>query len=361
MDLASRVREEFGIALIGVHPTGLGADACAVLWRGLTADGCSYAVKTSVTAPPGLAVAHFLAQQGIRGVPGPVRALSGRLAVAHDGGVVSVAPWLAGQRVIDTGLDREQWQAFGTLLGAVHATAPTPALAGTSATATDARAETEEVPSEVEARTHLPIDRHDPTAEAERARAFPGRLHRAVAAAPGDAVLSQLASLWARSADDILAIADLAETSELTTSWDGATPAVICHADPHHGNLLLADDGGVWLVDWDDAVLAPREADLIFVIGGIYSFAPITPHEVGWFFDGYTPASGGVTQSDLDADRLTYYRSVRALTDFLDFAELALDGGRPEPDRSHAVRIAAGALSVDGIVALTLSEAAVQR
>ena len=356
MDLASRVREEFGITLIGVQPTGLGADARAVLWRGLTADGRSYAVKTSVTAPPGLAVAHFLARQGIRGVPGPARALSGRLAVAHDGGVVSVAPWLEGQRVIDTGLDRGQWQAFGTLLGAVHSTAPATALAGTGAEGTGAEAEAAAV--EVEAGARIPLDRHDPTAEVERARAFPGWLGRAAAAAPDDAVLGELAALWARSADDILAIADLAEASARTPSWDSGAPAVICHADPHHGNLLLTDDGEVWLVDWDDAVLAPREADLIFVIGGVYSFAPITPLEVGWFFDGYTPATGGVTRSDLDADRLTYYRSVRALTDFLDFAESALDGGRPEPDRAHAVSLAAGALSTDGIIALTLSEAA---
>ena len=54
------VLEGFGVPLIGVRPTGLGADARASLWRGVTADDTSYAVKTSSTPQPGLEVADFL-------------------------------------------------------------------------------------------------------------------------------------------------------------------------------------------------------------------------------------------------------------------------------------------------------------
>ena len=63
------VREGFGIPLIGAQPTGLGADARAVLLRGVTADGTSYAVKTSSAVQPGPSVADFLARQGVAGVP----------------------------------------------------------------------------------------------------------------------------------------------------------------------------------------------------------------------------------------------------------------------------------------------------
>ena len=65
-----------------------------------------------------------------------------------------------------------------------------------------------------------------------------------------------------------------------------------------------------------------------------------------------------MTRSDVDDDRLTYYRSVRALTDFLDFADDAVDPRRGKLERADALRIAGGALSPAGIVALTLSEAA---
>jgi spectinomycin phosphotransferase len=50
VDLTARVREGFGIQLIGVQPTGLGADARASLWRGVIADGTSYAVTLSEAA-----------------------------------------------------------------------------------------------------------------------------------------------------------------------------------------------------------------------------------------------------------------------------------------------------------------------
>jgi spectinomycin phosphotransferase len=340
VDLTALVLEDFGIPLIGVQPTGLGADPCATLWRGLTADGSSYAVKSSSTRQAGLLVADFLARQGVGGVPAPVRTVSSGLTTPHDGGVVSVVPWVAGSRAIDTGLDLQQWKAFGAVLGAVHATAPPAPLAGRAAL--------------------LPLDRHDPAVQVERARAFPGRLRRARAAASTDPVTAELAGLWAGSGDAVMAVADHAESSSRSASWD-CGDVVIGHADPHHGNLLLDDRGGTWLVDWDDAVLAPREADLIFVVGGVYSHAPITSTDERAFFEGYTPASGGVTRSDLDAGRMTYYRSVRALTDFLDFADDALDRRHNESDRTAALRIASGALSPGGIVALTLSEAAAGR
>ena len=338
MDLTAAVRQGFGIPLIGVQPTGLGADARASLWRGLAADGSTYAVKTSSAPQPGLVVADFLVRQGVAGVPAPVSTRSGGVTADHEGGVVSVVPWIDGARAIDTGLDPQQWRAFGTVLGAVHTTAPaTPLVVGAAL---------------------LPVDRHDPTAEVERARAFPERLRRARGAARDDPVIGTLAKLWGEFGDDVLAVVDLAEACAHCDVWAG-TDVVICHADPHHGNLLLDARGGVWLVDWDDAVLAPREADLIFVVGGVFSFAPITPADEGAFFDGYTQASGGVARSDLDPTRLSYYRSVRALTDFLDFADDALDLDRPVSERADGLRIAQGAVSSQGIVALTLSEAAI--
>lgn len=383
MDLLGRVREDFGIPLIGVRPTGLGADARAVLFRGETADGTAYAVKTSTAPQPGLAVADFLATRGVPGVPAPLRTRSGALVSVGrgnggrdgngdgagdgkgdgDGTVVSVVPWIDGARAIETGLEAAQWRGFGALLGTVHSVRPAAPLVGGPAP--------------------LPVDGHDPGAEVARARSFAAQLSAAVAEAPADPLLAELVALWEAGGPRVLEVAALAETTAGAPAWDTAE-TVICHADPHHGNLLLESGGvesggldggrsgggesrtvrtgGVWLVDWDDAVLAPREADLIFVVGGVYSFAPITDAQVGWFFEGYTPASGGVTLADLDPTRLTYYRSTRALTDFLDFADavvaddvLALH--QDPADRAAALRIAAGALSPGGLVSITLSKA----
>ncbi|SDP52071.1 spectinomycin phosphotransferase [Pedococcus dokdonensis] len=358
MELLRRVREDFGIPLIGVRPTGLGADARATLWRGETADGTGYAVKSSTAPQPGLVVADFLAACGVPGVPDPVRTTGGSLtAPLADGSVVSVVPWIDGARAIETGLDGRHWRAFGAALGAVHATAPAaPLLDGPDRPGL------------------LALDRHDPTPEVRRAREFGSRLDAALGQSPEDRLLSELAGLWHLHGGRVLEVAALAESTALDRpAWQDVAP-VICHADPHQGNLLLGsapgdgtgtparsgaggESAGVWLVDWDDAVLAPREADLIFVVGGVFSFAPITATDVAAFFDGYTPASGGCRRGDLDESRLTHYRATRALTDFLDFAEEVLDRGPSEPDRAASLRIAAGAVSPDGLVTITLSEA----
>ena len=127
------------------------------------------------------------------------------------------------------------------------------------------------------------------------------------------------------------------------------TPGVVCHGDPHLGNVLIGGDDRVWLIDWDDAVLAPRERDLMFVIGGVLAFAPVSPEEQSWFFDGYGAA-------DLDPARLAYYRCTRALEDLAYPAAQVVDVHRcTEAERADALSIVRGVLSPTGLVSLALS------
>lgn len=43
---------------------------------------------------------------------------------------------------------------------------------------------------------------------------------------------------------------------------------VLCHADIHGGNVLIGENGCIYIVDWDQPVMAPKERDLMF-IGGL--------------------------------------------------------------------------------------------
>jgi spectinomycin phosphotransferase len=52
----------------------------------------------------------------------------------------------------------------------------------------------------------------------------------------------------------------VAEVRESPESW------VITHGEPHNANVIRADDGGVFLVDWDTTLVAPRERDLRMVL-----------------------------------------------------------------------------------------------
>jgi spectinomycin phosphotransferase len=96
--------------------------------------------------------------------------------------------------------------------------------------------------------------------------------------------------------------------------------------------VLLEGDEQFWLIDWDETVLAPKERDLMFFIGGIMREL-LQPHHTEYFFRGY-----GDTAIDLDA--LLYYRNAWAVQD------IAADGERvfflPElsdASRQDAVRM----------------------
>ncbi len=39
---------------------------------------------------------------------------------------------------------------------------------------------------------------------------------------------------------------------------------VNCHGEPSPGNVMSSNSGGVYLLDWDDPIFAPKEKDLIF-------------------------------------------------------------------------------------------------
>lgn len=179
---------------------------------------------------------------------------------------------------------------------------------------------------------------HTLTADAPRIE-YDHRRQAAVAHDVDQRLTPELAQVWDRSVVDRLI--KRADTLAAALA-DRPREDVLCHTDPHLGNLLL-DGEDVWLIDWDDARLAPREHDLLFVLGGVL-VEQVTEAEQAAFFDGYGPV-------EVDAELLAYARCVRALEE-LDWGCRVLEPERPEEERAMALRIVRWQFSAVGLVRL---------
>jgi len=128
----------------------------------------------------------------------------------------------------------------------------------------------------------------------------------------------------------------LAALERLAGELRGRTlPQIICHADLHPGNLLRDGAGQVFVIDWEDVMIAPKERDFIFVnelaaqgsdVGQASSLSLASPDSLRQaslqsaaiqdqapFFQGYGPA-------EIDWAALAYYRHERVIQDLIECA-----------------------------------------
>lgn len=317
--LISWVRDDFAADLASVERVTSGADENAATWRGVAADGGAYAIKlTSGGSAAGLVVPAYLVRHGVRGVPAPVPATDGRVYTERGGKRLSVVPWVGDRKAVGA-MSEARWRAYGALLATVHATPIGPDVAAV-----------------------LPVDtyRHDRWAGVVRTLDE--------ARVPGDEIGRATVEKWrevSHAANALLRAAD-----ELGAELRArGTPGVICHADPHLANALLGAGDELWLIDWDDAMLAPPELDLMLLLGGMGDIGPVTAEELSWLFAGYGPV-------DPDAELVAYFRCRRALEDAAGWASQALDAGRWTPDeRAHALRVVGFVTGPDGLVTLAMA------
>ena len=327
--LAAWVLRDFGLAAHSVEEVNHGADDAAQLWRVVSDVGAAYAVKLSGGGTAaGLVVSMQLANGGVDGIPSPILTRDERLFSERDGRRLSVVPWVSNHRALDGGMHAGHWAAFGSVLAQVHAAEVTDELIRILPR--------EDHTHEGPALAVVDLNRRLGVAETDRTEV----------GVPDDELADELMYRWRVASGRVSTLVTRADRLGQELRRSTARP-VVCHGDPHLGNLLLDAPKRVWLIDWDDVVLAPRERDLMFVVDGVLAFAPVTAQERAWFFDGY----GAV---DLDARRLAYYQCVRALLDLVDPAAAVIDGRRPRSERVDALEIVEGVLSPTGLVDIAL-------
>ena len=83
----------------------------------------------------------------------------------------------------------------------------------------------------------------------------------------------------------------------------------------------------IYIVDWDDPIMAPKERDLMFIGGGVANVWN-KPHEEELFYKGYG-------KTEVNTTILAYYRHERIVEDIADYGQdllLTTAGGEDRPE-----------------------------
>ena len=76
--------------------------------------------------------------------------------------------------------------------------------------------------------------------------------------------------------------------------------------------MLIDENGFLFIVDWDDSIMAPKERDLMFIGGGVANVWN-NPREEEFFYKGYG-------KTEINQALLAYYRHERIIEDVAEYA-----------------------------------------
>ena len=284
--IISALQENYSIPVTGVEFLPFGLDSSAWAYR-LDAENSAYFLKLrkEIPNPAGILIPRFLKEQGIGQVMAPLSAKDGNAWANADGYYFILYPFITGERVMDVGMSDAHLIEFGSALKRLHTMQPTPALS-----------------HQIKRETFIP-----------KQLEYTKRLYAQIKARKyDDPFQKELAAFWLENYETISTI--LERTEALSKRMQEThLEFVLCHADVHTANILLTDDDKIYIVDWDETLLAPKERDLLFIVGSIFN----DTSDGRWeqlFFKGYGEA-------EIDPLALAYYRYDWCVEDIGEFAE----------------------------------------
>jgi spectinomycin phosphotransferase len=298
------LQEAYGLRADRVEFLPLGADLNTAVYRAAGEDGALFFVKLRRGDFDATAVAlpKCLSDQGIPQIIPPLETQDGALWAELNDFKLILYPFVAGQDGYKVDLSDRQWIEFGAALKSIHMAALPPALDG-----------------------RIPRETFSPRWR-EIVESFVARLdHEAYT----DPVAVQLAEFLQAKRGEVL---DLVGRAGRLAQVLQANPPdfVVCHSDLHAGNIHVDASGALYIVDWDNPILAPKERDLMYPGGGQFGNWR-SPQEEEWlFYQGYGPAK-------VDPAALAYYRYERIVEDIAVYCEQLLLSDEGGEDREQAL------------------------
>lgn len=281
-EIGAVLRERYNVAATKLSFLPLGNDSASFVYRIDAIDGAAFLLKVRAGSgfeSASLAVPRFLCDSGVPKIVAPLPAATRELWTDVKGYALSLWPFIEGRRGGEGGLSHEQWRTLGATAEQIHESRLPPDLERV-------------VPCEpfVPSRRSL-IEELD---------------HLVGGASLSDRWQREWAAFWRSRSDVIHTVVRRADALGKRLRRT-SNALVLCHADLHPWNVLVDAEWQLWLIDWDETILALKERDLMFVVGGIGGDS-VTEESAACFMEGYG-------SDRIDSTALAYYRYAWAVQD----------------------------------------------
>ncbi len=258
-----------------------GADMNASVFKAETKNHSTYFVKLKRGQDHdiGIDVVGCLAKAGIQEIISPIATIQGQLSLCIEDLTLIVYPYIEGQDGFSRSLTEEQWIALGKALWQVH-------------------------------EINLPLS----IQQEIRREVFSSKWRKIVSSLfthiesglVGDEIALKLITFMKKNSQAILHLVERTEQLAQILQKE-SHEFVLCHSDIHAGNVLIGDNNTIFIVDWDEPIMAPKERDLMFIGGGVGNVWNKAEEEI-FFYRGYG-------KTEINKMLITYYRCERIVED----------------------------------------------
>jgi len=273
------LQESYALGVVSLEFLPIGSDPNSWVYK-ITSDNGKYflKIKKGEIYEPSIFIPSYLKGIGIEQVVAPLRTQLDELSVKLNDFTLILYPFIEGRVGMKVGLTDEQWRELGSVLKEIHSVQPPADLL-------------QRVNKEnFLLKWNLVIERLQDVITGGNTV---------------DVFQIELSSFWKEKLGEIEHIVKRAKElgQELQSK---RLDFVLCHTDVHTANIILSPKGEMFIIDWDNPIFAPKERDLMFIVG--------QEKNEKLFFEGY----GKV---EIDPVALAYYRYEWVVQEFADYGE----------------------------------------
>ena len=277
-----QLESHYALGVRGLAFLPVGNDQRAWAYRVEAADGVYFLkLRKGRTKPASLIAPHYLKTRGIEQVVAPLATVSGALLAPGYGYDFILYPFVAGKSAWRMKIRDAEWRAWGATMRRIHCCALSSQVL-------------EAAEHEVfGVKWQTTIDRVEDLLRREN---FQG------------SVAVEAARVWRDQAGEIQRCRRRYRELGALLAAD-PPPFALCHADIHTANIIVDSQGAIRIVDWDEALMAPKERDLMFFVEDGHE-----ARENDAFFAGYD-------DGEINWLALAYYKYDWVVQEFGDYGE----------------------------------------